>query len=65
MNYASQPLQPHESQAITADPLVLHRVITSYQLMLDFYGMRLLSSESGLLGRTDSPRMRYQNLTRE
>jgi hypothetical protein len=68
MNYQSQSLQVHEAEAMKAEPEVLKRVITSYKLMLDFYGMQLLSEESGLVGRSSPPRNfgnRYRNLVSE
>ncbi|KAF9568797.1 hypothetical protein CPC08DRAFT_355306 [Agrocybe pediades] len=67
MNYESQPLQRHEIQAMKADPTIIERVIASYKLMLDFYGMRLVSAETGLVDRVLPPRnyaVRYQNLVR-
>lgn len=67
MNFESQPLQPHEIEAIKADTAAMKRVLTSYKLMLDFYGMALLSEESGLVGRAAPPRnfvARYRNLVR-
>lgn len=68
MNYESQPLQTHEISEMKADPVILQRIISSYELMLDFYGMRLVSEETGLLDRTLPPRdyaSRYHNLVRE
>ena len=68
MNYQSQPLQRHEIEAMKSDPAVVKRVMQSYSMMLDFYGMELLSEESGLVGRSRPPRnsdTRYMNLVRE
>jgi hypothetical protein len=68
MNYDSQPLQTHEIESMKADPIILERVIKSYQLMLDFYGMHLISKETGLVGRALPPQNfapRYRNLVRE
>ncbi|KAJ6621887.1 opioid growth factor receptor conserved region-domain-containing protein [Mycena sp. CBHHK59/15] len=67
MNYESQPLQPHEISAMKADPRALERLLASYQLMLDFYGMRLVSEETGEVDRALPPRNhapRYENLVR-
>uniref|UniRef100_A0A8H8CMD4 Opioid growth factor receptor (OGFr) conserved domain-containing protein n=1 Tax=Psilocybe cubensis TaxID=181762 RepID=A0A8H8CMD4_PSICU len=67
MNYESQPLQTHEIREMEADPAIIERVVQSYNLMLDFYGMRLVSAETGLLDRALPPRnytARYQNLVR-
>lgn len=68
MNYESQPLQMHEIRAMKADPIVVARIIESYKLMLDFYGMRLVSADTGLVARVLPPRAykgRYRNLVRE
>jgi hypothetical protein len=67
MNYESQPLQKHERAAMRADPTAIARVVRSYELMLDFYGMRLVDPETGLLERSLPPRNyahRYRNLVR-
>jgi len=67
MNYDSQPLQTHEIESMKADPIIIERVIKSYQLMLDFYGMHLVSKETGLVSRALPPRYfapRYRNLVR-
>lgn len=65
-NYESQPLQRHEAEAMKADETIVERVLRSYRLMLDFYGMSLEDSETGLLARSDKNyKDRYRNLTRE
>jgi len=67
MNYESQPLQRHEIEAMKADPVIVKRIQTSYEMMLDFYGMQLVSFESGLVDRAIPPRnykSRYNNLVR-
>ena len=67
VNYASQPLQIHEIEAMKADPEIMERILKSYQLMLDFYGMRLVSLETGLVARClplGNHKLRYRNLTR-
>ncbi|KZT63783.1 hypothetical protein DAEQUDRAFT_679744 [Daedalea quercina L-15889] len=65
MNYESQPLQRHEAENMKADETIIERVLRSYRLILDFYGMRLEDSETGLLARSDkSYKDRYRNLTR-
>ncbi|KIY45642.1 hypothetical protein FISHEDRAFT_49021 [Fistulina hepatica ATCC 64428] len=66
MNYWSQPLQKHEIERMKASPEIVKRVITSYELMLDFYGMRLVSAETGQVDRSLPPRYyksQYENLT--
>jgi hypothetical protein len=42
LNSMAQPLQKHEAEAITNDPQMKARAIKSYQLMLDFYGMKMI-----------------------
>jgi len=67
MNYESQPLQAHEIRAMKADPTIVARIIESYKLMLDFYGMRLVSADTGLVARVLPPKNyagRYRNLVR-
>ncbi|KAH9841805.1 opioid growth factor receptor conserved region-domain-containing protein [Rhodofomes roseus] len=65
MNWESQPLQRHEVEAMKADETIVERVLRSYRLMLDFYGMRLEDSETGLLARSDKNwKDRFRNLTR-
>ncbi|KAF9013527.1 opioid growth factor receptor conserved region-domain-containing protein [Cyathus striatus] len=67
MNYQSQPLQKHEIDAMKADPVIIERIIQSYRLMLDFYGMQLVSKETGIVDRVIPPRnymTRYRNLLR-
>ncbi|KAJ6559061.1 opioid growth factor receptor conserved region-domain-containing protein [Mycena vulgaris] len=62
MNYESQPLQPHEIAAMKADPSVLQRLLASYRLMLDFYGMELVTESTGEVGRSLNYEPRYVNL---
>jgi len=67
MNYESQPLQLHELETLKQDPDVINRIVSSYTLMLDFYGMRLVSPETGEVDRSLPPRnyaARYKNLVR-
>ena len=66
MNYESQPLQIHEREAMRLDDKVIERVIQSYCMMLDFYGMQLKDTETGLLTRAEPERKwtdRYRHLT--
>jgi hypothetical protein len=67
MNWESQPLQKHERAAMRSDAAVRARVLRSYELMLDFYGMRLVDRDTGLLDVSLPPRnheARYRNLSR-
>ena len=65
MNYHAQPLQLHEVTKMKASPIVIERITKSYALMLDFYGMKLVSPETGLLKRSDDYKARYRNLLGE
>jgi hypothetical protein len=65
MNWDASPLQQDEIERMKAEPLILERILTSYRLMLDFYGMELVSEETGLLQRTTSFAERYRNLCRK
>ena len=62
LNYAAQPLQKHEIKAMTKDETIMRRVLVSYQLMLDFYGMRLEDEATGLISRSKDYAARYRNL---
>lgn len=62
LNYAAQPLQKHEIKAMTKDETVMRRIVTSYKLMLDFYGMRLESEATGLIVRSTNYAAQYRNL---
>ena len=47
VNFSASRLQLHELRAIRADPVMRARVIKSYEMMLDFYGMELRDRETG------------------
>lgn len=67
MNFAAQRLMPHEISAMRADAEVMRRIVRAYSMMLDFFGMRLQSEETGLVGRASLPgsySARYVNLLR-
>lgn len=64
MNFQSQPLQRHELDTLKSDPSVIERLLRSYRLMLDFYGMKLVNAETGLLERSSNYSARYRNLVR-
>lgn len=65
INFAAQRLMAHEISAMRADAEVMRRIVRAYTMMLDFYGMRLQSEETGLVGRALPPgsySSRYVNL---
>lgn len=65
MNYKAQPLQKHELAALKTDLVVRERLLRSYSTMLGFYGMQLVSPETGEIRRADNWQERYRNLTRK
>jgi len=64
LNHHAQRLQLHEAKAIAADPILQDRIIISYELMLDFYGMKLVDKKTGEIGRGDNWKTRYAHLNR-
>jgi len=54
LNHHAQRLQLHEAKAIEADPILRGRVITSYELMLDFYGLKLEDETKGIIVRGEN-----------
>ncbi|KAF9643403.1 hypothetical protein BDM02DRAFT_3104469 [Thelephora ganbajun] len=64
LNYAAQPLQKHEIKAMTKDDTIMLQILTSYKLMLDFYGMRLENEATGLISRSKNYTSQYKNLCR-
>lgn len=60
-------LLPHEIGMMRSNEEITSRLVKSYEMMLDFYGMCLLS-DTGLLGRSRLPRdfkSRYRDLLSE
>ena len=53
LNSHAQPLQKHEIAKLKNDEIVRNRLIKSYELMLDFFGMKLANHDSGLIARSD------------
>ena len=64
MNWESQVLQRHEAVAISSDAALQARVLVSYRLMLDFYGMQLADEQTGEVRRRPAGQFeeRYRNL---
>lgn len=58
----AQPLQLHEAKAIIADKEAYARVLKSYELMLDFLGMKLKDAKSGEIERSSNWKNRYNEL---
>ncbi|XP_046567301.1 opioid growth factor receptor-like protein 1 isoform X2 [Haliotis rubra] len=64
MNYYAQELQVKEAEAIKKNPETCGRVLKSYQMMLNFYGMKLKDDETGELERDRDWRQRFHHLNR-
>ncbi|OWF43262.1 opioid growth factor receptor-like protein 1 [Mizuhopecten yessoensis] len=64
MNFYSQELQLHEIEKMKEDKKALARVLKSYRLMLDFYGMELENEETGQIKRGEHWRSQFRNLNR-
>ena len=64
MNWDSYTLQQHEADAISGNKELQARVLRSYEMMLDFYGMRLVDRETGRVERSVKAQAhaRYRNL---
>ena len=64
MNSQSQMLMLHEIAALKADPAFPKRLLSSYRMMLDFYGMQLADPKTGRVVRGANYRARYAHLNR-
>ncbi|XP_067655557.1 opioid growth factor receptor-like protein 1 isoform X2 [Haliotis asinina] len=64
MNFYAQELQLKEAEAIKKNPETCDRVLRSYKMMLNFYGMKLKDDETGELEREKNWRQRYHHLNR-
>ncbi|ELU02449.1 hypothetical protein CAPTEDRAFT_111638, partial [Capitella teleta] len=64
MNYHASPLQVHEAEAIKNNEEAKKRVLTSYRLMLDFYGIKLANEKTGKVSRASNWIERYYHLNR-
>ncbi|XP_071969714.1 opioid growth factor receptor-like protein 1 [Engystomops pustulosus] len=61
-NSSAKPLTMDEIQIMKHDPEVRRRFYSAYKLMLNFYGITLLDSITGRVGRTGNWRERFKNL---
>ncbi|XP_070564601.1 opioid growth factor receptor-like protein 1 [Ptychodera flava] len=55
-------LQLHEAQGIKRDKKALARVLKSYEMMPDFYGMKLVDKVKGTIQRAANWKGRYRHL---
>ncbi|XP_052797814.1 uncharacterized protein LOC128229935 [Mya arenaria] len=63
-NRYAVPLREHEARQISNDPETRVRVVKSYRLMLDYYGMQLVDELSGKIVRASHWKDRYYHLKR-
>lgn len=63
-NWHAQDLQKREIKTITNDWQAHNRVLTSYEMMLDFYGMRLKDHARGTVERAPGWRERFKCLNK-
>lgn len=63
-NHHAVPLTPKEAKQIYDDPGTRARVVMSYRLMLDFYGMLLINEKSGQIKRSALFKDRFYVLKR-
>ncbi|XP_055996916.1 opioid growth factor receptor-like protein 1 isoform X2 [Ostrea edulis] len=63
MNFHAQELQMHEIEKIMDDEEAFSRVLKSYEMLLDFYGMKL-DRKTGRISRAQNWRERFNHLNR-
>ncbi|XP_033638852.1 opioid growth factor receptor-like protein 1 [Asterias rubens] len=63
-NHRAQELQLHEAKKIREDPAARQRVLMSYRMMLDFWGMHLEDESTGVIVRGENWQERFEHLNR-
>ncbi|XP_010776702.1 opioid growth factor receptor-like protein 1 [Notothenia coriiceps] len=64
VNYMASELTKKEIEAFKKNEEAKKKLVESYELMLGFYGMRLVNKETGEVKRADNWKERYGNLER-
>ncbi|XP_062400438.1 opioid growth factor receptor-like protein 1 [Sardina pilchardus] len=64
MNFQAYKLTKDEIKAFKEDETAKDRLRISYELMLDFYGIKLVNDKTGDVQRADNWEERFQNLNR-
>ncbi|XP_064634828.1 opioid growth factor receptor-like protein 1 [Lineus longissimus] len=64
MNFHCQELMKHETKTILKDKKARRRLIVSFKLMLDFYGMKLVDEETGEVEKAPNWEERFAHLNR-
>ncbi|KAG5835676.1 hypothetical protein ANANG_G00246540 [Anguilla anguilla] len=64
MNYRAKELTKKEIEKFCKDEEAKKRLVESYELMLDFYGIRLVDKSTGRVERSEKWEERFDNLNR-
>lgn len=64
MNYRAKELTKEEIEEFCKDEEAKKRLVKSYELMLDFYGIRLVDKSTGRVERSEKWEERFDNLNR-
>ncbi|XP_030634248.1 opioid growth factor receptor-like protein 1 [Chanos chanos] len=64
MNYSAFKLTKAEIKSFQKDEDAKRRLLKSYQMMLDFYGIKLVDGKTGKVKRADNWEDRFDNLNR-
>jgi len=59
---SQQPLTKNEANLFRESPEMQERLIQSYEMMLDFYGLRLVDRQTGQVERAENWKDRFTNL---
>jgi len=62
LNFWAKKLKKEEAKLMRADVAISNRIVMSYKLMLDFYGLQLVDSVTGKICRNNNWESRYKNL---
>ncbi|KAK7476897.1 hypothetical protein BaRGS_00031836 [Batillaria attramentaria] len=62
MNWHAKELQRHEAEKIQKDRKAFERFVKSYEMMLNFYGLRLASRDNGEVERAENWKPRFRHL---
>ncbi|XP_017566185.2 opioid growth factor receptor-like [Pygocentrus nattereri] len=65
VNHCAHVLTQKEIKFFRKDDELKRRLLKSYRLMLDFYGIKLLDENTGKVGHAENWRERFENLNRK
>ena len=61
VNRKAHPLAKLEAKAMREDPIIARRIVTSYRMMLRFYGFTLVNEATGEVRRSEAWQPRFRN----